>query len=117
MGSLKVPQIDLKAHLKAVQDHVSILYKELDEKEKKIKNLIWINAQLESKLSEMNPNLMESALFLDDQKKIEKAVQDYPMGSYQIGEIAMVSALLYERGIDVEKHLRSLHDKHELYYQ
>lgn len=51
---------------------------------------------------------MESVLFPDDQQKIEDAVVKYPMGSYQIGEIARLSALLYDRGIDVEKQLINL---------
>ncbi len=53
-------------------------------------------------------------LFDEDQKKIEDAVTYYPLGSYQIGEIAELSALLYERGIDVIKELNKLHIKYRI---
>lgn len=46
-------------------------------------------------------NLNNKILFDEDLEKIEQAVVKYPMGSYQIGEIARVSALLYNEGIDV----------------
>lgn len=54
--------------------------------------------------------LKESALFTEDQMKIEESVLYHAMGSYQIGEIARLSALLYDRGIDVIKHLEKLHN-------
>jgi hypothetical protein len=53
---------------------------------------------------------LNSVLFDDDQKKIEDAVLYHPMGSYQIGEIARLSALLYDKGVDVVKYLEKLHD-------
>ncbi|PAD70604.1 hypothetical protein CHH83_02035 [Bacillus sp. 7586-K] len=53
--------------------------------------------------------MKESALFTEDQMKIEKAVIFHTMGSYQIGEIARLSSLLYDRGVDVIKHLEKLH--------
>lgn len=55
---------------------------------------------------------MESkVLFEEDQKKIEDSVMNYPMGSHQIGEIARLSALLYEKGINVEIELKRLCNK------
>lgn len=41
---------------------------------------------------------MENILFNEDKIKIEESVTYYPMGSYQIGKISRLSALLYERG-------------------
>lgn len=55
---------------------------------------------------------MDKVLFAEDQKKIEDAVQYYPMGSYQVGEIARLSSLLYERGINVIDELNKLHRKY-----
>lgn len=52
--------------------------------------------------------MKETLLFDDDQKKIEEAVLYHAMGSYQIGEIAYLSALLYDRGINVIKELEKL---------
>ncbi|GLO66235.1 hypothetical protein [Oceanobacillus kimchii] len=57
---------------------------------------------------------MKNALFTEDQKKIENAVQYYPLGSCQIGEIAMMSAKLYEKGIDAEKQLKLVCDKYSV---
>ena len=45
-------------------------------------------------------------LFPEDQNKIDEAVSKYPMGSYHIGEIARISGLMYEQGIDVIQHLK-----------
>lgn len=55
---------------------------------------------------------MSKVLFEEDQKKIEYYVLKYPLGSYQIGEIAKLSALLYERGINVIDELNKLHSKY-----
>lgn len=55
---------------------------------------------------------MSIALFPEDLKKIEVAVLYYPMGSYQAGEVARLSALLYERGIDATKQLALVCDKY-----
>lgn len=49
-----------------------------------------------------------NVLFPEDQKKIEEAVTLYPMGSYQIGEVARISALLYEQGVNVVEQLKYL---------
>lgn len=116
MGNIKIPEIDTKEQLKAVQDSAALMQKRLDEKNKQISSLIWINSQLEAKSSKMNTGL-GSALFPDDQKIIENAVQDYPISSYQIGEIARFSALLYERGFDVERHLIRTCKKYGVSYQ
>ena len=42
-------------------------------------------------------------LFDEDIEKINNAVAKYPMGSQQIGEIAKLSGLLYNEGVDVLK--------------
>jgi len=55
--------------------------------------------------------IMDTVLFSEDQKKIEDAVEYHAMGSYQVGEVAKLSALLYDRGIDVIKELEKLHCK------
>ena len=47
-------------------------------------------------------------LFDEDQDKINNAVHRYPLGSYQMGVIAELSGLLYERGVDVAGVLASL---------
>jgi len=47
-------------------------------------------------------------LFDEDQLKIENAVIKYPLGSYQIGEIARLSGLLYGEGVDVIYKLEQL---------
>lgn len=117
MGNIKISEIDLKPHLKAVQDHVVLMQKELDEKDKKIKSLIWINSQLEAKSGEGSSGLLENILLPEDQKKIENAVRYYPIGSYHIGEIARISALLHERGINVEKHLIRICEKYGVSYR
>ncbi|MEL3959508.1 hypothetical protein NST17_20360 [Caldifermentibacillus hisashii] len=52
--------------------------------------------------------MLEKALYEEDQKKIEEAVVKHAMGSYQMGEVAMLSAWLYDRGIDVIKYLQAL---------
>ena len=54
-------------------------------------------------------------LFSEDLKKINYYVSNYPMGSYQMGEIARLSALLYERGVDVKKHLEFLCKHYRVY--
>ncbi len=56
--------------------------------------------------------LMNSVLFDEDLNKINNAVSRYPMGSYQIGEIAKLSGLLYEMGIDVVDMLQRTHSKY-----
>lgn len=56
----------------------------------------------------------EKVLFDDDQKKINDAVRLHAMGSYQIGEVAKLSALLYDRGIDVIQQLKALHRKYNV---
>lgn len=67
----------------------------------KLINMDYLGINIYSKKREQ----MDSVLYPEDQKKIEEAVQYFPMGSYQIGEIARLSALLYNEGIDVEKRL------------
>lgn len=47
-------------------------------------------------------------LFDEDQKKVDNSVEYHAMGSYQIGEVARLSALLYDMGIDVIKELENL---------
>lgn len=47
-------------------------------------------------------------IFPEDRKKIEESVMLYPMGSYQIGEVARISALLYEQGVNVVEQLKYL---------
>ncbi|MGG2091323.1 hypothetical protein AB1283_00975 [Bacillus sp. S13(2024)] len=55
---------------------------------------------------------MESnILFEEDQRKIEDAVMNYPMGSYQAGEVVRLSALLYDKGVNVENELKKLCNK------
>lgn len=48
------------------------------------------------------------ALLNEDQKKIDDSVEYHSMGSYQIGEVARLSSLLYVRGVDVNKELENL---------
>lgn len=55
---------------------------------------------------------MDKILFKEDLKKIEDAVEKYPLGSYQIGEIARLSGLMYERGINVAAQLEYLCELH-----
>lgn len=55
--------------------------------------------------------MKDKVLFDDDQKKIEDAVMNYPIGSYQAGEVVRLSALLYDRGVNVENELKKLHNK------
>lgn len=57
---------------------------------------------------------IENVFFEDDLKKIKDAVEKYPLGSYQMGEIARLSALLSERGIDVIEHLERLCEKYRI---
>lgn len=52
-----------------------------------------------------------NALFKEDEEKIDDSIIYHSMGSYQIGEIARLSALLYDRGVDVIKELEKLHHK------
>lgn len=47
----------------------------------------------------------EQILFNEDLEKINKACTNYPLGSYQIGEIARMSGFMYEQGINVIKML------------
>ena len=47
-------------------------------------------------------------LFNEDIEKINNAVVNYPLGSYQIGEIAKLSGLLYQEGVDVVRELEKL---------
>lgn len=49
-----------------------------------------------------------SVIFTEDQMKIEKSVAMYPMGSYQMGEIARISGLMYKQGVDVVEQLKYL---------
>ncbi len=44
--------------------------------------------------SQEGEEMKENMLFEEDQKKIENAVEYYNMGSYEIGEIARLSALI-----------------------
>lgn len=57
---------------------------------------------------------IESVFFEDDLKKIKDAVEKYPLGSYQMGEIARLSALLSEMGIYVIEHLERLCEKYRI---
>jgi len=50
----------------------------------------------------------EKVLFEEDQKKIDDSVRLHAMGSHQIGEIAEISATLYDRGVDVVRELQRL---------
>lgn len=47
------------------------------------------------------PAPSESILFPQDQIKINNAVIKYPLGSYQMGEIARLSGLLHYEGVNV----------------
>jgi|GEM_PF-3255317 len=47
-------------------------------------------------------------LFSEDQNKIDESVEYHAMGSYQIGEVARISSLLYDRGVDVIRELENL---------
>ncbi|GAA0347587.1 hypothetical protein GCM10008931_43600 [Oceanobacillus oncorhynchi subsp. oncorhynchi] len=51
MGNVRIPDIDLKQHLKAIYTHVDSLEKELDKKEKQIKDLTYDNFRLETILA------------------------------------------------------------------
>lgn len=75
------------------------MFESLDSKLKAIRkgNIEWISKPLDN-----------SVLFEEDQTKINNAVVRYPMGSHQIGTIAELSSLLYERGVDVTSILISL---------
>ncbi|WP_017470648.1 hypothetical protein [Amphibacillus jilinensis] len=48
-------------------------------------------------------------LFENDQNKVVNAVTCFSLGSYQIGEIARISGLLYSSGVDVVKLLEKKH--------
>ncbi len=50
----------------------------------------------------------QKILFDEDQKKVEESVEFHAMGSYQVGEIARLSSLLYDRGVDVIRELENL---------
>lgn len=62
---------------------------------------------------EMKEVPIEVALFEEDIKKIVESVIKYPLGSYQIGEIARISAHLYEKGINVVDVLNNIKNKYE----
>lgn len=49
-----------------------------------------------------------SPLFQEDLEKIESACAYYPLGSYQIGEIARLSGYLQEKGVNVLIELQKL---------
>ena len=53
-------------------------------------------------------------LFDEDIEKINNAVANYPIGSQQIGEIAKLSGLLYNEGVDVLKLLVGWCIKHDI---
>lgn len=70
-----------------------------------------INKDIIKSICEELLTYREKALFDEDQKKIEDSVEYHAMGSYQIGELARLSALLYDRGVDVIKEIEKLHYK------
>ncbi|MCA1021576.1 hypothetical protein [Halobacillus litoralis] len=55
---------------------------------------------------------LDEILFPEDSEKVVRSVVYHPMGSYQLGEVARLSSLLYDRGIDVTDYLESLCRKH-----
>ncbi|MCY8011273.1 hypothetical protein MOB66_02250 [Bacillus haynesii] len=52
--------------------------------------------------------MKENMLFEEDQKKIENAVEYHNIGSREIGEVARLSALLCDKGVNVIKELQKL---------
>ena len=56
--------------------------------------------------------MSNQVLFDDNIEKINNTVQYYPLGSYQVGEIAKLSGLLYQEGVDVVKELEKLCHKY-----
>lgn len=60
---------------------------------------------------------LKDLLFKDDEEKLAEAVEKHAFGSYQLGEVARISSLLYDRGIDVEKHLIQLCKQHRIKYK
>jgi len=53
-------------------------------------------------------NKTEQILFDEDLEKINNAVKFYPLGSYQMGEIARLGGLLQETGVDVVNEMNKL---------
>lgn len=47
-------------------------------------------------------------LFSEDAEKVAESVLYHAMGSRQLGEVARFSSLLYDNGINVEKHLEKI---------
>ncbi|KUL16233.1 hypothetical protein P4T28_15400 [Bacillus paralicheniformis] len=52
--------------------------------------------------------MKENVLFEEDQKKIENAVEYHNMGCSEIAEIATLSALLCDKGVNVIKELQKM---------